>query len=110
LGHFSWVAASSAASAFHIEHFTPNFVRGQKAGSQAHRARHELAAVDAELPRFLAGDLADPVLHFLLLVALPPRDVFLVRDKLRWHGRINALQTIALSFTNPHGECPFSGG
>src|SRR5207248_2124139 len=94
----------------YVEHFSPNFVGGEEAGGHAHRAGHEPAAVHAELLGLFAGDLADPVLDFLLLVALAPRDELLVRDQLGWHGRIDALQTITLSFANPHGECPFSGG
>ena len=93
----------------HVPNLAPDLVGGQEAGGQAHGGRHELAAVHAQLAGLLGRDLAGPILDFLLLLGLRTRNVFLVGDQLRGHGRIDALLVVTLPFSNPHGLFPSFG-
>ena len=86
-----------------VEDLAVHAIRRGEAGGQAHRAGHERAAIDVELPRALLAHLADQLLDLLLALGLRPRQELLVRHDLRGHRRVDALLQVALDFANPHG-------
>ena len=75
----------------HIPDLAPDLVGSEEAGGQPHGGGHELPAVHSQLAGLLVGDLAGPIFDFFLFLGLRPRDVLLVGDQLRGHGRVDAL-------------------
>ena len=69
LGQLFFVGALVGGFVFvHVPDFAPDLVGGQEAGGHAHGGGHEVAAVHAQLLGLLLGDLAGPILDFLLFV------------------------------------------